>query len=119
MVGVVLGAPFMLIGLLLGLLATGAEVLQALLATKEERDAARSERQAAELRDRAVTEHGLDKTFDGDWNGAAGGSFVAPDHEFPSHLELTLTVTDSGGKTGTDSVRLDPDTVTKGTEVEA
>jgi|UniRef100_A0AAU3I0M7 hypothetical protein len=72
MVGVVLGAPFMLIGLLLGLLATGAEVLQALLATKEERDAARSERQAAELRDRAVTEHGLDKTFDGDWNGAAG-----------------------------------------------
>ncbi len=51
-------------------------------------------------------QHGIN-----DWNGVAGGSFVAPDHEFPSHLELTLTVTDSGGKTGTDSVRLDPRTV--------
>ncbi|MET9902087.1 hypothetical protein [Streptomyces sp. NPDC006446] len=72
MAGVVLAAPFMLIGLLLGLLATGVEALQALLATKEERAAARSERRAAKLRDRAVTEHGLDKTFDGDWSGAAG-----------------------------------------------
>ena len=26
-----------------------------------------------------------------------GGSFVAPDHEYPSHLELKLTATDSGG----------------------
>ena len=51
-------------------------------------------------------QHGIN-----DWNGVAGGSFVAPDHEFPSHLELTLTVTDSGGKTGSDSVRLDPRTV--------
>ena len=51
-------------------------------------------------------QHGIN-----DWNGVAGGSFVTPDHEFPSHLELTLTVTDSGGKTGSDSVRLDPRTV--------
>jgi len=43
--------------------------------------------------------------------GVAGGTFDAPDHDYPSHLELRLTVTDSGGKTGTDSLRLDPSTV--------
>ena len=39
------------------------------------------------------------------------GSFVAPDHEYPSYLELKLTATDSGGLTNTKSVRLDPRTV--------
>jgi hypothetical protein len=41
----------------------------------------------------------------------ASGSFAAPDHEYPSYLELTLTATDPGGLTGTDTVRLDPQTV--------
>ena len=41
----------------------------------------------------------------------ASGSFTAPDHEYPSHLELRLTATDSGGLTDTESVRLDPRTV--------
>jgi glucose/arabinose dehydrogenase len=44
--------------------------------------------------------------------GVAGGSFTAPDHEYPAHLELRLTATDSGGLTDTESVRLDPRTVT-------
>jgi len=39
------------------------------------------------------------------------GTFTAPDHEFPSYLELRLTAEDSGGLTGTASVRLDPKTV--------
>jgi glucose/arabinose dehydrogenase len=39
------------------------------------------------------------------------GSFAAPDHEYPAFLELQLTVTDSGGLTDTESVRLDPETV--------
>jgi PKD repeat protein len=43
--------------------------------------------------------------------GIAGGSFAAPDHEYPSYLELTLTATDSGGLRGTTTVRLDPRTV--------
>ncbi len=47
-----------------------------------------------------------------DFAGVASGSFVAPDHEYPSYLELRLTATDSGGLTGTTSVRLDPQTVT-------
>ena len=47
------------------------------------------------------------QTFD----NVAAGSFNAPDHEYPSYLELSLTATDSGGLTGTTSVRLDPRTV--------
>jgi glucose/arabinose dehydrogenase len=46
-----------------------------------------------------------------DVTGQASGSFVAPDHEYPSYLELTLTATDSGGLTGSTTVRLDPRTV--------
>jgi PKD repeat protein len=40
--------------------------------------------------------------------GVASGIFTAPDHEYPSYLELKLTATDSGGLTDTKSVRLDP-----------
>jgi hypothetical protein len=36
---------------------------------------------------------------------------VAPDHSYPSYLELRLTATDSGGLTTTTSVNLDPRTV--------
>jgi glucose/arabinose dehydrogenase len=46
-----------------------------------------------------------------DYEGVASGSFVAPDHEYPSWLELTLTATDPGGLSDTDTVRLDPQTV--------
>jgi glucose/arabinose dehydrogenase len=44
-------------------------------------------------------------------DGVASGSFVGPDHEYPSHLELTLTATDSSGLTGSTTLRLDPRTV--------
>jgi glucose/arabinose dehydrogenase/PKD repeat protein len=47
------------------------------------------------------------QTFD----DVASGSFNAPDHEYPSYLELTLTATDPGGLSDTDTVRLDPQTV--------
>jgi glucose/arabinose dehydrogenase/PKD repeat protein len=46
-----------------------------------------------------------------DFAGVPSGSFAAPDHEYPSYLELRLTATDSGGLTDTKSVRLDPKTV--------
>ena len=45
------------------------------------------------------------------FEGVAGGSFAAPDHAYPSHLEMELTVTDSSGLTDVASVRLDPQTV--------
>ena len=43
--------------------------------------------------------------------GVRSGSFVAPDHEYPSWLEIELTVTDSGGLTDTESVNVLPETV--------
>jgi PKD repeat protein len=45
------------------------------------------------------------------FNGVAGGSFSAPDHEYPSYLELQLTATDAQGLATSTSVRLDPQTV--------
>jgi hypothetical protein len=42
----------------------------------------------------------------------SSGSFIAPDHEYPSHLQLFLTATDSGGLTDTKLVELFPLTST-------
>ncbi len=44
----------------------------------------------------------------------ASGSFDAPDHEYPSHLQLRLTATDSQGAKATVSVDLQPKTATIG-----
>jgi len=43
-------------------------------------------------------------------NGVSGGTFTAPDHQYPCWLEVQLTATDAGGLTKTTSVRLDPRT---------
>jgi glucose/arabinose dehydrogenase len=45
------------------------------------------------------------------WSGISSGSFSAPDHAYPSYLELRLTATDSQGLSSSTSVRLDPRTV--------
>ena len=45
------------------------------------------------------------------WPGVSGGSFSAPDHEYPSYLQLQLTVTDSGGLKASTTVDLQPKTV--------
>lgn len=45
------------------------------------------------------------------WTGVTSGNFNAPDHDYPSFLTLTATVTDAGGLQGTGSVELDPKTV--------
>ena len=46
------------------------------------------------------------------FDGAASGSFVAPDHELPSNLEVRLTVTDSAGLTATAARAIQPRTET-------
>jgi uncharacterized repeat protein (TIGR01451 family) len=43
--------------------------------------------------------------------GKTGDSFTAPDHEYPSYIQLTLTVTDSAGASSSTSVNLYPQTV--------
>ena len=45
------------------------------------------------------------------FRGVATGSFPAPDHEYPSYLELRLTATDAGGLQDTQSVLLYPNDV--------
>ena len=44
--------------------------------------------------------------------GVKSGSFVAPDHDYPSHLRLQLKVTDSDGLSTTVSEDLQPETGT-------
>ncbi len=44
-------------------------------------------------------------------SGVASGTFTAPDHDYPSYLEIQLTATDSGGLKNTTSVLLYPKTV--------
>ncbi len=44
------------------------------------------------------------------FEGVASGSFPAPDHEYPSYLEIQLTATDSDGNMGTTSVNIYPQT---------
>jgi len=43
--------------------------------------------------------------------GVTNGSFTAPDHDYPSHLELILNVLDTNGLNDTESVLLFPQTV--------
>ncbi|GAA5124216.1 PQQ-dependent sugar dehydrogenase [Haloechinothrix salitolerans] len=45
------------------------------------------------------------------FRSTASGSFSAPDHDYPSYLELTLIATDSDGNSSSETVRLDPETV--------
>ena len=45
-----------------------------------------------------------------DYLGVASGFFVAPDHEYPSHLLLSLTATDGAGLSTTETMRLNPKT---------
>ena len=44
------------------------------------------------------------------FTGVASGSFNAPDHDYPSYLELQLKATDSNGNSATTSVNLHPKT---------
>ena len=41
---------------------------------------------------------------------AGGGTFTAPDSDYPAHIEIRLTVTDSNGETETRTRRIDPRT---------
>jgi glucose/arabinose dehydrogenase/PKD repeat protein len=46
-----------------------------------------------------------------EWMGRSG-SLVAPDHEYPSHLAVRVTATDTGGQTGRAVLELAPRTAT-------
>jgi glucose/arabinose dehydrogenase len=44
-------------------------------------------------------------------DGTDAGSFVGPDHEYPSYVQLRLSATDSSGLTSTTSIDLEPRSV--------
>ena len=46
-----------------------------------------------------------------DFDGVSSGSFTAPDHQYPSWIELRLTATDAGGLQDVTSLHLDPSTI--------
>lgn len=46
-----------------------------------------------------------------DTDGVKSGTFNAPDHEYPSYLEIQLTVTDSGGLQDSTTIQFYPETV--------
>ena len=46
-----------------------------------------------------------------DFPGTASGSMAAPDHDYPSYLEVRLTATDSDGASTVVTRRIDPETV--------
>ncbi|WP_150133690.1 hypothetical protein [Streptomyces hyaluromycini] len=70
--GVILGAPLLFIGTLLSPLAAGEEALQRMLSTTGEQERHRAAKLEEKRRQAAIVELKLDRTFDGDWNGAAG-----------------------------------------------
>ncbi|MFE7811180.1 hypothetical protein ACFU5P_04195 [Streptomyces sp. NPDC057433] len=72
LLGLTFASPFILILALLTLIAAGEETLKKWLATGEERERLQTADLDIKRRDEAIVELGLDKTFDGDWNGAAG-----------------------------------------------
>src|SRR4029453_16095376 len=45
----------------------------------------------------------------GEMTGARPGAFIGPDHEYPSHLRLTVTATDAGGMTTSVARELNPE----------
>ena len=45
------------------------------------------------------------------FSGVSAGGFPAPDHDYPSHLEIQLVATDSQGLSSVASVHLEPQTV--------
>lgn len=91
--GAVLVAPLMPIAMLFSLLASGEQALKRLLSTKEERDQGRADDLAIDRRDKAIVEQGLDATFDGDWDRAAG-QFLLRWYGHSSHHQRFVVLTE-------------------------
>ncbi|MEV7977441.1 hypothetical protein [Streptomyces sp. NPDC086519] len=72
MLGVALGTPLLWIGKSLSLLGAAEEAIKRMLSTTGEQERHRAAQLDRKRRDEAVVELGLDKPFDGDWNGSAG-----------------------------------------------
>ncbi|MGW1619841.1 hypothetical protein [Streptomyces sp. NPDC002172] len=91
MLGVVLGTPLLYIGKLLGLVGAAEEAVKRMLSTDGEQERHRAAQLDRKRRDASVVELGLDKTFDGDWNGAAG-RFLLQWYSHSSHHQRLVAL---------------------------
>ncbi|GAA2946603.1 MULTISPECIES: hypothetical protein [Streptomyces] len=95
MIGMVLGAPFELLLMLLTLLAEAEEAVKRALDTKEEKEQRRAKKEEDRRRDATITQQGLDKVFDGDWHGDAG-QFLLRWYGHSTHHQRMLFATQEG-----------------------
>ncbi len=95
MIGVVLGAPFVPLIMLLSLLAEAEEAVKRALDTKEEKERRRAKKEEDRRRDATIARQDLDKVFDGNWDGNAG-QFLLRWYSHSTHHERMLFATEEG-----------------------
>ncbi|MCT9139751.1 hypothetical protein [Streptomyces violarus] len=95
MIGMVLGAPFELLLMLLSLLAEAEEAIKRALDTKEEKERRRAKKEEDSRRDATIARQDLDKVFDGNWDGNAG-QFLLCWYSHSTHHQRMLLATPEG-----------------------
>jgi hypothetical protein len=95
MIGVVLGAPFIPLLMLLRLLSDAEEAVKRALDRKEEKEQRRAKEAEDKRRDAAIAQQDLDNVFDGNWHGNAG-QFLLRWYSHSTHHERMLLATQEG-----------------------
>ncbi|WP_031105197.1 hypothetical protein [Streptomyces sp. NRRL S-146] len=94
MVGAVLAVPFMPLLMLLTLLSNVEEAFKRALATKGEKERLRAADEDDRRRDAIIAEQGLDRVFDGNWQGCAGQFLLQWYGHSTHHQRLVLATKD-------------------------
>lgn len=95
MVGAVLAVPFMPLLMLLTLLSNMEEAFKRALATKGEKERLRAADEDDRRRDAIIAEQGLDRVFDGNWQGRAG-QFLLQWYSHSTHHQRLVLATEDG-----------------------
>ncbi|WP_309060321.1 hypothetical protein [Streptomyces sp.] len=97
MIDAVLGAPFVPLLMLLSLLSDAEGAVKRALGTKEEKERwrAKEEEEEDKRRDAIIAQQGLDKVFDGNWQGDAG-QFLLRWYSHSTHHQRLLLATREG-----------------------
>ncbi|MEU6001281.1 hypothetical protein ABZ837_26070 [Streptomyces sp. NPDC047197] len=90
MLGAALCLPFVPFGLLFVLLANMGQAIERSLAPKSVKERLRAKREDEQRRDALVTEQGLDRVFDGNWQGNAGQFLLRWYSHSPHDMRLVL-----------------------------
>ncbi|MEU9735705.1 hypothetical protein [Streptomyces sp. NPDC048002] len=93
--GKVLWVVFLPVILILIPLSKAEEAIKRALDSKEEKESRRAKKDAEKRRDAMIAEQGLDKVFDGDWNGGAG-QFLLRWYTHSTHPQRLLLATPDG-----------------------